>query len=40
MDYYAKQLENNSKNLPMLKQLLEGIVGNLSEEKIINSRFQ
>ena len=40
MDYYAIQRENNSKNIPMLKQLLEDIVGNLLEEKIINSTFQ
>ena len=30
-------MENNNKKLPMLKQLLEDIVGNLSEEKIIDS---
>ena len=37
MDYYAKQMENNDKKIPMLKQLLEDIVGNLSEEKIVDS---
>ena len=30
-------MENNDKKIPMLKQLLEDIVGNLSEEKIVDS---
>ena len=29
-------MENNDKKIPMLKKLLEDIVGNLSEEKIVD----
>ena len=37
MDYYAKQLENINKKIPLLKQLLEDIADNLSEENIVDS---